>query len=222
MQDILINFTVPVSRVKIYSLDTDEAVTLRAFNVNGNKIAADYQPPTGDIAVESMEVTTDGSQGFITQVKVDLTQWTGGSSAGPEFYDLLEFDTTEPLPSDPSCQAHLVNLKHFKATSFPESILLEWATDSEEDSLGFDVWRADKPLNGQCEKNSQYSGVIKLTRRGYIPTQGNLDSGAEYFYEDKAVISGKSYCYLLVEFDSKGRSFEYWDFAINSLPSSAW
>ena len=74
MQDIVIDFMVPTSQVKLTTLDTDEPVTLRAFNADGVEIASDYQPPTGNVAVEIVEVQVDGSQGFISKVIVDLTQ----------------------------------------------------------------------------------------------------------------------------------------------------
>jgi hypothetical protein len=74
LQDIVIDFTVPTSRVKLSSLDTEEAVTLRAFNAEGTQIASDYQAISGNTAVENLEVQVDGSQGFITKVVVDLTQ----------------------------------------------------------------------------------------------------------------------------------------------------
>jgi len=100
MQDIVIDFTVPTSRVKLTTIDTDEPVTLRAFNSDGIEIASDYQPPTGDRAVETVEVQVDGSQGFIAKVIVDLTQSDNTCcAAGPELYDFLEFDPIE-VPSE--------------------------------------------------------------------------------------------------------------------------
>jgi hypothetical protein len=100
MQDIVIDFTVPTKRVKLTSLDTDEPVTLRAFNAQGTEIASDYQRPKGDLAVETVEVQVDGSQGFITKVVVDLTQSNKKCcAAGPESYDLLEFDPID-VPSE--------------------------------------------------------------------------------------------------------------------------
>ena len=116
MQDIIIDFTTPVSRVKISSLDTDEPVTLRAFNAGGDEIASDIPGPGewGDMAVADLEVIVDGSQGFISKVVVDLTQFDGTNpdSAGPEFYDLLEYDPTVPvIDIKPGSEPNSINLK---------------------------------------------------------------------------------------------------------------
>lgn len=95
IRDIVIQFTTPASRVRIYSQDTDERVTLRAFNAAGEEIANDYQPPVGN-TLEQMEVRVDGSRGYIVQVLIDLSQSSNNCcAAGPEFYDLLEFDPVD-------------------------------------------------------------------------------------------------------------------------------
>jgi len=108
IKDIVIEFTTPVSRVKLTAMDVDEAVTLRAFNAAGVEISIDYQPPTGDVAVETIEVSTDGTQGYITKVIVDVSEEDPGQccSAGPEFYDFLEFD---PIAVPSQCKLYAVH-----------------------------------------------------------------------------------------------------------------
>jgi hypothetical protein len=95
LQDLVLDFNTPVSRVKLTSFDTDERVTLRAFNSVGMEIATDFQPPMEDRAVEHLEVQVDGSLGYIARVVVDLVD-----GAGPEYYDVLEFDTVKPVSCD--------------------------------------------------------------------------------------------------------------------------
>jgi hypothetical protein len=95
LQDLVLDFTTPVSRVKLMSFDTDERVVLRAFNSVGMEIATDVQPPLEDRAVETLEVQVDGSKGYIARVVVDLVD-----GAGPEYYDVLEFDTVTPVTCD--------------------------------------------------------------------------------------------------------------------------
>ncbi len=92
-KDIELILTKPAKRVKVMVLDvhTNEASAVKAYNLKGELIGEKKHPgaPGGNII--PLEVTVDGSKGWIARVVVDLTQSTG-SAAGPELYDNFEFE----------------------------------------------------------------------------------------------------------------------------------
>ena len=111
----------------------------------------------------------------------------------------------------------LVELTHFVAIpKLRTGITLTWQTISEPDSIGFEIWRANKPNDGECLESSNYRNVRRLTSQ-LIATQGDLNKGASYFFEDKEVKSGESYCYLLVDFNSKGQGTAYWNLVTSAV-----
>jgi len=100
IQDVIIDFTTPVARVKVFALDADESWTLRGFNSSGTQIALDYHDPGVNFAFISGELIVDGSQGFISKLVIDLTEAPESgpiSKAGPEFFDFLEYDPIGPI-----------------------------------------------------------------------------------------------------------------------------
>lgn len=104
MKDVRIDFTTPVSSVKIKSLDSEERVTLEAYNSDDILIASYPQCCLGNYGIGDMSVQVDGSSGYISYVIVDLSQTSrtccGG---GPEFYDILEYETVYPV-TGPLCE----------------------------------------------------------------------------------------------------------------------
>jgi hypothetical protein len=112
----------------------------------------------------------------------------------------------------------LADLGNFTATPVQNSILLNWETFSELDSVGFNLWRATAPDASMCKgKNVEdYSEVTKLTGR-LIPATGGLFQGASYAYQDRTVKSQTTYCYGLEEIDRQGVSMVYWDSIIPAM-----
>ena len=78
-----------------------------------------------------------------------------------------------------------VELSAFTAEVGASGILLRWATETELDNAGFNIYRS-RSENGEYAKINEY----------LIPSQGNATSGAEYSYLDKPEEMG-SYYYKL-------------------------
>jgi hypothetical protein len=98
LQDLVINFTTPVSRVRIAAIDADEPWVLRAYNRAGAQVATKSQPARGNSAVFS-EVRVDScdTDNLIWKVVIDIRQDNSESccDAGPEYFDLLSFDVVD-------------------------------------------------------------------------------------------------------------------------------
>jgi hypothetical protein len=78
------------------------------------------------------------------------------------------------------------------------SVRIEWTTESEVDTLGFNLLREDltDPGNGQTI-NPQL-----------ILAQGSPISGTSYHFIDRDVQAGKSYSYQLMEIDNSNQIVE--------------
>ncbi len=89
-----------------------------------------------------------------------------------------------------------VTLKSFKATRQGDgSILVEWETATEIDTVAFRVYRSESP---------NMVGQVVATQQA----QGNSVTGATYSYTDPAseLIAGRNYYYRLEELTSAGGS----------------
>jgi len=70
---------------------------------------------------------------------------------------------------------------------------MNWATESEIDNAGFNLYRAEKQ-NGTYEK----------INRTLIPAKGSPVQGAKYTYTDTEVKNRKQYFYKLEDIDQNG------------------
>jgi len=89
----------------------------------------------------------------------------------------------------------LVELSHFKAKGLDSAVLLEWATVTELDNAGFNLWRSE-------EKDGQYVRINPY----FIPAEGDAGFGAEYSFIDYDVQNGAIYYYKLEDIDISGKS----------------
>jgi hypothetical protein len=89
----------------------------------------------------------------------------------------------------------LVELSYFRATSLDSAVLLEWATETELDNAGFNVWRSE-------EKDEGYARINPY----FIPAEGEAGFGVEYNYTDYDVRNGTTYYYKLEDIDIYGKS----------------
>ena len=89
----------------------------------------------------------------------------------------------------------LVELSYFRATSLDSAVLLEWATETELDNAGFNLWRSE-------EKDVEYVRINPY----FIPAEGEAGFGAEYSLTDYNVTNGVIYYYKLEEIDIYGKS----------------
>jgi hypothetical protein len=111
-----------------------------------------------------------------------------------------------PIPPEedgphPECppECSLVDLEFVTAVSVGNSVALAWATTSEIENAGFNLYRARKDDTGN------YIDIVKLTDK-LIPTQGVSHNGISYSYVDSGVVSGNTYYYAIEDVDFKGKS----------------
>jgi hypothetical protein len=86
-----------------------------------------------------------------------------------------------------------VDLASFKAQAGPDSVTLEWATATEVDNEGFNVWRSEMIDGPYAKLNSSL-----------IPAEGSFDTGASYTFTDDNVATGVTYYYKLEDIDVHG------------------
>jgi hypothetical protein len=81
----------------------------------------------------------------------------------------------------------------------PSTIVIEWETETEFDTAGFNIYRAEA-VNADCAqlKTDAYEQINDVL----IPSSADPASGAAYSYTDANVSAGQQYCYVLedVEF----------------------
>jgi len=91
-----------------------------------------------------------------------------------------------------------VILSYFYASLQNDSILLEWGTESEQDNLGWNIYRSDNPRTGFCKINAQL-----------IPGAGNTSTPTNYNNQDNAIQIGYTYTYYLESIDYSGNTHAY-------------
>jgi hypothetical protein len=89
----------------------------------------------------------------------------------------------------------LVELSYFRATSLDSAVLLEWATETELDNAGFNIWRSE-------EKDGHYVSINPY----FIPAEGEAGFGAKYSFTDYDITNGVIYYYKLEDMDINGKS----------------
>lgn len=89
-------------------------------------------------------------------------------------------------------------LASFEATGLADRVLIEWKTDTEVDTAGFNVLRAESP-DGPWEKLND----------ALIPSEGNSWGGASYTFSDESREPGTVYWYCIEEVDASGGTERY-------------
>lgn len=95
-----------------------------------------------------------------------------------------------------------------KHLNTPPSVTIEWETESEFETAGFNLYRSDTPTGEYQQVNQQL-----------IPSQGDASSGAVYAYRDEGVNAGKSYYYRLedVEYSNQRTMHPPFEYKLSSL-----
>jgi hypothetical protein len=88
------------------------------------------------------------------------------------------------------CPPTSVSLSTFKAIPGNDGVLLKWKTESEVDSAGFNVWRAE----------------FEKINASLIPAKGSPTEGVAYQFIDKNVRNRNTYLYKLEDIDLSGKS----------------
>ncbi len=90
-----------------------------------------------------------------------------------------------------------IELASFTADIFKNNVLLEWITESEIDNIGFELMRTD-------EENGEYTLIVSYKDNIDLFGQGNSSVRHEYSYTDELVEPGKTYWYMLADWDIYG------------------
>jgi hypothetical protein len=90
--------------------------------------------------------------------------------------------------SAPNATPTAVTLSFFTATGREDTVLIEWETTSEIDTLGFNLWRSEN-RDGDCV----------LLNPTLIAAEPGSIWGRHYSYADGAVVPGVTYYYTLEE-----------------------
>lgn len=86
-----------------------------------------------------------------------------------------------------------VHFSAFSASYRDKAVFLKWRTESEVNSLGFNVWRKDGSTADWYKLNS-----------ALIPSHHDSWSGWQYEYIDDSIEAGQTYCYNIENVDRSG------------------
>jgi hypothetical protein len=92
----------------------------------------------------------------------------------------------------------------------PTPIRIDWETETEIDTAGFNVYRSEQP-----------AGDFELLNDVLIPSSGDATSGSSYSFVDSNVAAGETYYYRLedVELDNSREQHEIIEY---TAPYVAW
>jgi len=89
----------------------------------------------------------------------------------------------------------IIRLSSFTAEAQSKKVILEWLTESEIDTAGFNIYRTE-------EEDGQYIKINTVL----IPARGSGTQGAAYEYIDTDVKNRTTYYYKLEDIDLNGKS----------------
>lgn len=88
-----------------------------------------------------------------------------------------------PLPAPPISREDLVRLVPDDA---PGRVLIRWRTETQEDNLGFNIYRSENP-----------DGPYVRVNRSLIPGEGSTNIPKDYCFEDKPLPRGQVFYYYI-------------------------
>jgi hypothetical protein len=91
------------------------------------------------------------------------------------------------------CDCTVITLDSFTAVAGNKNVTLTWETATENDNIGFNIYRTES-------KNGKY---VKINS-AIIPAQGSAFQGAKYTYIDNTAKNRKTYYYKLEDLDVFG------------------
>jgi len=116
-----------------------------------------------------------GTEERCTSMSSDLksTTYTPGTELSP----------CRPLPTPPITRQDLVKLV---PDDSPGRILIRWRTETQEDNLGFNIYRSRSP-----------EGPYERINKGLIPGEGSTNIPKDYCFEDKPLPRGEVFYYQI-------------------------
>jgi hypothetical protein len=107
------------------------------------------------------------------------------------FFDSLKANVS--ISTTTTAPATVIELSSFTATPKASKVIIQWTTETEVDSAGFNMYRSES-------ENGEYTQV----NTSLIPAQGSSTQGASYEFIDKDVQNRKAYFYKLEDIDLNG------------------
>ncbi len=92
-------------------------------------------------------------------------------------------------------------------------IQLRWETDSEQDSIGFNIYRS---------RSNDLASAVKLTKQPISSQDPGSATGASYAYLDQAAKPGKTYYYWLEHITSGSADGGLFLMAVYDLSAGSW
>ncbi len=117
----------------------------------------------------------------------------GGSSGGSDSGDDGQNDDDDDDNDDDDIV--LIGLISFSAIGLNGNVIIKWQTESEIDTAGFNIYRADEE-----------QGEFIQINEALIAAQGSPAEGAQYEFIDAAVENRQTYYYMLEDVDVYGVS----------------
>lgn len=124
---------------------------------------------------------TKNSNGYVFALHIADFYYNGTPSISSAFFSTI--------------QTTLVELTHFNALPGNSYIILQWTTESEVDTVGFNIYRSET-VNGDYTKINEY----------LITSEGSSLYGSFYEFFDDNVKNRKTYFYKLEDIDIYGKS----------------
>ena len=90
-----------------------------------------------------------------------------------------------------------VSLTSFTAEALKNKISLNWATQSEINNAGFEIYRS-------IAEDGEYEMIAGYQNNPMLEGQGNTNTEHEYNYTDNVVVAGQTYWYKLADIDFAG------------------
>ncbi|HQU71367.1 MAG TPA: FlgD immunoglobulin-like domain containing protein [Calditrichia bacterium] len=113
---------------------------------------------------------------------------TGGAGVAPQTATVSENPPDQPLP---------VNLTTFFARSRIGYVDLRWSTSSENENLGFEIYR-------KSEEKPWFQRISSYEDNPDLTGQGNANVDINYVFKDRDVSIGQMYEYRLADVDFNG------------------
>ncbi|HEY65208.1 MAG TPA: hypothetical protein G4O02_11620, partial [Caldilineae bacterium] len=92
-------------------------------------------------------------------------------------------------------------------TSQGAPIVVEWSTETEVNTVGFNLYRAESP-----------DGPFEKINKELIPASPDPLAGGHYVYTDTNVIAGRTYYYQLEDVESTGATTRHGPIVVRAEP----
>ncbi|MCS7222379.1 MAG: hypothetical protein RML36_04230 [Anaerolineae bacterium] len=91
----------------------------------------------------------------------------------------------------------------------PAQVIVEWSTETEVNTIGFNLYRSESPEGPFIRVNDQL-----------IPSSPDPLVGGHYVYTDTQVVAGRTYYYELEDVEANGVSTRHGPIAVTAQPTS--